>query len=69
MRKWIRKLRYRAKLRRMDEMWRWMGGSCWGLFPPSFYLTHTPEEVQRRKKEELDKLKAMLEEYKEKHGL
>ena len=69
MRKWIQKLRYRAKLRRMDEMWRWMGGSCWGLFPPSFYLTHSPEEIQRRKKEELDKLKAMLEEFKEKNGL
>ncbi|MBQ8233426.1 MAG: hypothetical protein IJZ34_16085 [Lachnospiraceae bacterium] len=69
MRKWIQKLRYKAKLRQMDDMWRWMGGSCWGLFPPSFYLTHTQEEIQRRKKAELDKLKAMLEEYKEKNGL
>jgi len=69
MKKWIQKLCYKRKLREMDEMWRLMGGSSWGLFPPSFYLTHSPEEVQRRKKEELDKLKAMLEEFKEKNGL
>lgn len=66
MKNWIQKLCYKRKLREMDEMWRLMGGSSWGLFPPSFYLTHSPEEVQRRKKEELDKLKAMLEEFKKK---
>ena len=69
MKKWIQKLRYKRKLRQMDDMWRMMGGSCFGLFPPSFYMRHTPEEIQRRKKEELDKLKAMLEEFKEKNGL
>ena len=69
MKNWIQKLRFKRKLREMDDMWRFMGGNCFGLFPPSFYFTHSPEEIQRRKKEELDKLKAMLEEFKEKNGL
>lgn len=69
MKKLIQKLRFRAKLRRMDDMWRYMDGHSWSLFPPSFYFTHTQEEIQRRKKAELDKLKAMLEEYKESNGL
>ena len=69
MKKWIQKLCYKRKLHEMDDMWRMMGGNCWGLFPPSFYLTHAPAEIQRRKKEELDKLKNMLEEFKERNGL
>lgn len=50
MRKLIQKLRFRLKLRKMDDMWRMMCGNCWSLFPPSFYLIHSPEEIQRRKK-------------------
>ena len=69
MRKLIQKLRFRLKLRKMDDMWRMMCGNCWCLFPPSFYLIHSPEEIQRRKKEELDRLQAMLEEFKEQNGL
>lgn len=69
MRKLIQKLRFRLKLRKMDDMWRMMCGNCWSLFPPSFYLIHSPEEIQRRKKEELDRLQAMLEEFKEQNGL
>lgn len=43
----IQKITLRRKLREMDRWWYDMGGNCWGLFPPSFYYTHTQEEVER----------------------
>ena len=43
----IQKLILRRKLRQMDKWWYDMGGNNWGLFPPSFYYTHTKEEVER----------------------
>lgn len=51
-REMIRKTVFRMKLREMDRMWEFMGGSCWGLFPPSFYYTHTEEEIERIKKKQ-----------------
>lgn len=45
----------RVRLKRMDDWWYLMGGSCFGLFPPSFYYTHTEEEIKRVTDEELDK--------------
>ncbi len=30
----------------MDLEWKLMGGLCFGLFPPSFYYTHTDEEIK-----------------------
>lgn len=38
-------------------------------YPPSFYLTHTPEEVAAKKKADLDELREMLEEYDRKNGI
>ena len=55
-REMIRKTVFRMKLREMDRMWEFMGGSCWGLFPPSFYYTHTEEEIERIKKETIERL-------------
>lgn len=43
----IQKIIFRRKLRQMDKRWYYMGGNSWGLFPPSFYYTHTEEEVER----------------------
>lgn len=73
--KWIKekikslceKIWFRRKLKGMDELWRLFGGSCFGLFPPSFYYTHTQEEIERIGKEEIDKLKKLLEEFKSRH--
>lgn len=39
------------------------GGSCFGLFPPSFYLTHTPEEVERITNQELEEMRKILNEF------
>ncbi len=61
-REMIRKTVFRMKLREMDRMWEFMGGSCWGLFPPSFYYTHTEEEIERIKKETIERLQQMIDE-------
>ena len=58
----FKKIRYKTKLKRMDEVWRMMGGSCFGLFPPSFYETHTEEEIQRITDETMARLRKMVEE-------
>lgn len=50
--KMIDKVTFKIKLREMDSLWELMGGSCWGLFPPSFYYTHTKEEIEQITKEE-----------------
>ena len=54
--KLVRKIRFKLKLRRMDHEW-YISGACgWQLFPPSFYYTHTPEEIERIRKEALDEI-------------
>lgn len=69
--KWIKekiksaweKFKFYLKLRRMDKFWYEHGGCCFGLFPPSFYYTHTEEEIERIRKEEIGKLEAIIEDY------
>ena len=63
MRKLFEKIIFRIKLMHMDSRWRMMGGSCFALFPPSFYYTHTPEEIERITKEEIAEIRKLLEEY------
>lgn len=41
LRNLIHKMRFCMKLKQMDDLWYFMGGSCFGLFSPSFYYTHT----------------------------
>jgi hypothetical protein len=56
--------KFRIKLWEMDDRWRYEGRNSYELFPPSFYMTHTPEEAKRITEESLNKLKKMLEDYK-----
>ena len=58
----IEKVKFRIKLKRMDDWWYYIGGSCFGLFPPSFYYTHTEEEVRRITDETLERLRSMIKE-------
>lgn len=44
---WIDKKIFRIKLSEMDSLWYYSGASGWKLFPPSFYYTHTEEEIER----------------------
>lgn len=61
-----KKIKFYVKLKRMDERWYMLNGGCFGLFPPSFYYTHTEDEIKRITAAEIAKLKAILEEYKKK---
>lgn len=54
---------FKQKLREMDKWWDFMGGNCFGLFPPSFYYTHTEEEIEQITAETTDRLYAKIEEY------
>lgn len=52
---------FRIKLWEMDRLWESMGGNCWGLFPPSFYYTHTEEEIERITKGTLERCQKMID--------
>lgn len=65
LKKLIQKIRFRIKLKRMDDMWYLTGGNCFGLFPPSFYYTHTQEEIDRITAEEIKKIRELLKEFEE----
>jgi hypothetical protein len=58
------KIKFRIKMRRMDELWYLMCGNCFGLFPPSFYLTYTQEEIERITREEIAELREMVDKMK-----
>lgn len=58
---WIDKIIFRIKLWEMDEWWYYTGGSCWGLFPPSFYYTHTEEEIERITEETRARIQALID--------
>ena len=58
----IEKVKFRIKLKRMDDWWYYRGGGCFELFPPSFYYTHTEEEVRRITDETLESLRSMVKE-------
>lgn len=53
-------LKLNAQMRRLDKMWYFFGGNCFGIFPPSFYYTHTEQEIEQKKKETIEKLKELL---------
>ncbi len=44
--KFTEKIKLKIKLTRMDLKWKLMGVRWFSLFPPSFYYTHTDEEVK-----------------------
>lgn len=42
---YIKKKRLQSKLKKMDLYWMQYNGTCFSELP-SFYLTHTPEEIE-----------------------
>ena len=54
------RLKFHHKLKKMDDCWYFMGGNCFGLFPPSFYYTHTEEDIKRIRDETLAKAYLMI---------
>ena len=59
LKKILHKIIFRIKLWKMDKQWELMGGRCWQLFPPSFYYTHTEEEIEQA----INEVKEILESY------
>ena len=58
----IKKLQFRWKLKEMDEFAAYTDMSSWMLFPPSFYYTHTDEEIEQATAEAKARIYKMLEE-------
>lgn len=63
------KIRFRRRLKAMDEFWNLYGGSCFGMFPPSFYYKHSEEEIEKLRQEEIAKLKDILNEFQRRHEM
>lgn len=63
-----KKIQTRRRLKGMDDIWSLYGGGCFGLHPPSFYHKHSEEEIERIQKEEIEKLKEMLNEFQMRHN-
>ena len=53
---------WKLKLWYMDHQWRMSGSYLNELFPPSFYYTHTEEEIKRITKETVDSILALINE-------
>ena len=64
---WIKilfyKIKLRHKLKKMDDWWYFLGGNCFELFPPSFYYTHSEEEIKRIRDEALAEAYSILEQF------
>lgn len=58
---WIDKIIFRIKLSEMDSLWYYSGASGWELFPPSFYYTHTEEEIVRITAETKARIQALID--------
>lgn len=56
----MKKIMFRRKLRQMDRLWYYTGAVNWELFPPSFYYTHTQEEVERIVAETLEEIEELI---------
>lgn len=57
----IHKIWFRINLVAMDDWWYYTGASSWELFPPSFYDTHTEEEIERITKETKARIQALID--------
>lgn len=60
--KLLRKIAFRIKLFEMDAEWRWIWRWGWGTsYPPSFYYTHTKEEIERIKARDRAELRKIID--------
>ena len=56
------KIAFRIKLFQMDLEWHWIGKWAWGSnYPPSFYYTHTKEEIEEIKARDREELKRLID--------
>ena len=63
LKKPVQKIILWVKFEIMDSNWYFIGGNCFGLFPPSFYYTHTEEEIEHIKCEVIKELEEIIKQY------
>jgi hypothetical protein len=66
IKEFIKKKKRERELKDMDFFWAATGVHENIGFPPSFYATHTEEEIKQAHQELLDKCNRIIEEYKNK---
>lgn len=57
----IRKIIFRIYLWQMDFWWYYTMQNCYGFYPPSFYHTHTKEEIERIKAEDRKLVRELID--------
>ncbi|MBQ8118523.1 MAG: hypothetical protein IJ147_10775 [Lachnospiraceae bacterium] len=65
---WIKRIQFKHRLRRMDRRWRMQGGASYDLFPPSFYYTHSAQEIKEITDREISCLREMIRKYEEENA-
>ena len=55
------KIKFERKMRMIDEEWYMLGGSCFGMYPPSFYYRHTPEEQKQIRERDLAEIRRIID--------
>lgn len=58
----VQKILFHIKLLRMDGWRHYTGAGSWELFPPSFYRTHTKEEIERITAETVERIQKLINE-------
>lgn len=58
----VQKMLFQIKLRRMDGWRHYTGAGGWELFPPSFYRTHTKEEIEQITAETVERIQKLINE-------
>lgn len=67
---WLRKIGILHEPKTINELFYEYGiGSCFRLFPPSFYRKHTPEEIKKAHVEAIAELRQILEDYKKENNI
>ena len=56
-----KKVVFHIRMKQIDAEWYDRGGRRWGLFPPSFYYTHTEEEIERITAETRARIQSLLD--------
>ncbi len=57
----IHKIIFWFRLRHMDFWWYYTMQNCYSFYPPSFYYTHTREEIARIREEDLKLVRELID--------
>ena len=57
----IRKIRFEMQCREADRIYQEMFPFAWSMYPPSFYMRHTPAEIKEIKQRDRAEIIALLD--------